>query len=360
MDPNFLQAVLGQPTPPQDPASQAIAARPGLFQRITNENPPFTSQPSPGNPAIPVPLTSTSGPDFANADARALSQAGSEYDKGNYLAAIGNAARGVVAYPVAAAVDAGAALGNGLKEVGRTAFQPLPAAPSSKGSPVGNAASEFLRGLSGAAPISDAYAAQPIQKGSKQSPTFAPGGQFTPPPTNGDALTAAASAITGAPALSQAPAPVIDKDTLQAQHPAAHDHVSSNGGFGITPEFLSKLPKQQAEAIRGAGGITMGHLMQLLQANAPQNSAAEIAKSNYTKHGEALGQLKLDYPGLSIDDKGAVTLPGDLLAKGRDAAEEAKKEQLRRAVQHQALYHYYGLHANSWAPNQLNAIGQQY
>jgi Rod binding domain-containing protein len=135
----------------------------------------------------------------------------------------------------------------------------------------------------------------------------------------------------------------MDKEALKAADPALHDHVSAHGGFGITEEMLKKLPPAQAEMIRGAGGITMGHLMQLMQTNSPLNSAAEVGKADYVKHSEGLAQLMMDNPSLRVDEKGGVTWPENMLQKSKDAAEEAKKEQLRKMV----IYHTYGKQINS-------------
>ena len=153
----------------------------------------------------------------------------------------------------------------------------------------------------------------------------------------------------------------MDKATLQAHDPAMHDHVSGNGGFGITPEFLARIPKAHAEMIKGAGGITMGHLMQLLQIGAPQNSATEIAKSAYIRHSQDLQKMGIDY-GVTVDKQGNVNIPDSILKKASDNVEEAKRQELLRAaggvegLRSRALYAHYGAQINSPAWNQLNAI----
>lgn len=300
---------------PNGPIGQAILAQSQQRDQRTLAGPPNSL------------WTSGKGPDsFANADSRAFQRAGDEFGRGNYAAGVGNALTGAVAAVPAAVYDGGA---SALRGIGA----PLAAAHSAIGAgaqAIAPQVSEFARGLTGGAP----------------------------PPTNADVVMAAIKGPPqGAPpapaslALTDLP-PLSKFEPEASQKPEALDHTNS---FGITPEMLSKMPKVHADMIRGAGGISMGHLMQLMQMNAPLNTAAETSRAAYTRHSQDLAQLGIDY-GVTVGKDGTVNIPENLLKKSSDNVEEVKRQQLVEGLRSRALYAYHGAQIHSPAWNQLNAI----
>ena len=159
------------------------------------------------------------------------------------------------------------------------------------------------------------------------------------PLTNGDVVSAAIKGVVGAPqALTGAPAPQVLTGASQASQRAPQAFQHNNE---LTQEFLNTLPASQAAAITAAGGITMGHMMHLLTANAQLNDPLAQGRQRYLEHANAMTQLQQKYPGLGISDKGELVIPKGLseLKDERGAPDNAGISNIVNALR----YHRSGM-----------------